>query len=85
MEKEEIKSILYENLILGKRLVRIVKKYQTRAFYEKLYSKYINLKDPKEIFSLIKSPNCVDAEYNQICCQDITLEEIIWGITQLKQ
>lgn len=33
---------------------------------------------------MINSPNCVDAEYNKICCQDITLEEIIWGITQLK-
>ena len=32
------------------------------AFYEKLYSRDINLKDPKEIFSLINSPNCVDAE-----------------------
>lgn len=85
MEKRrnEINSI--RKLDIGEKISEDSKEISNyiSAFYEKLYSRDINLKNPKEIFSLINSPNCVDAQYNKICCQDITLEEIIWGITQL--
>lgn len=86
MEKRrnEINSI--RKLDIGEKISDDIKEISNyiSAFYEKLYSKDINLKDPKEVLSLINSTNCVDAEYNEICCQDITLEEIIWGITNLK-
>lgn len=72
MEKRrnEINSI--RKLDIGEKISEDSKEISNyiSAFYEKLYSRDINLKDPKEIFSFINSPNCVDAEYNKICCQD---------------
>lgn len=77
----EINSI--RKLDIGEKISDDIKEISNyiSAFCEKLYSKDIHLKDPKEVLSLINSTNCVDAEYNETCCQDITLEEIIWGIT----